>query len=505
EANQPVVEIAAGDRRHLASVTVTGAPDSEAEAIRALIPLDAGDPLLAAELASATLAIERHLRQQGWNRAGVRVEVEPNGTRMAVEVQIEPGPRQRLVAVEVAGDPVTETRWVERLAGLETGGWLDAEAISKARRNLLGTGLFERVGVDVVEDPDSEADARVRFTLDERPRYQVSYGARWESDDGLGAVVDLFDRNVGGRGFGLGVRGQWVSDDAALRVYANHPRVFNSPISLDLFVEAFEEVDQGLDAEGWETSAQLSWAVRPDTRLRTYVRYRRADVVDTRLRTADRRKQRESTPVAGLQIYYDGRDDPLDPRRGLFTSFDLSGSENLLSGDDSYLRAFGQIDLHLPIPRTGGRLTWSQGLSVGHAEVYQGQLPRDERFFAGGSRSVRGYDSRSLGPVIVLPIDGERRALGGDTSLVLNQELRFELSPTLTGIAFFDAGRVEADFEGLLDRFDIDDDDELRRSIGVGVRFRSPVGLLRLDLAHPLDAREQDNDIAVYIGFGHAF
>jgi outer membrane translocation and assembly module TamA len=144
----------------------------------------------------------------------------------------------------------------------------------------------------------------------------------------------------------------------------------------------------------------------------------------------------------------------------------------------------------------GRPLTWAQAVRVGLAHPFAGQeMIRDERFFAGGPFSVRGYRVESLGPRDVFgDID---RAAGGEVLLVINEELRFALPWDLTGLAFFDAGQVwarpgDADFD-------------LAKSLGFGLRARSPLGLLRLDAAYPLDRRRGEPSYKLYLGFGNAF
>jgi len=136
-------------------------------------------------------------------------------------------------------------------------------------------------------------------------------------------------------------------------------------------------------------------------------------------------------------------------------------------------------------------MVWAQAVQLGLAQAYSGQsLISDDRFFAGGEFSVRGYERRSLRVE-----EGDPRE---ETLLVLNQELRFPLPfEDLAGLVFFDAGQV---WDGL-GAFDTD----LAKSLGLGLRMKSPVGLLRLDLAFPLDRRPGDESYQLYLGLGNAF
>jgi outer membrane translocation and assembly module TamA len=120
---------------------------------------------------------------------------------------------------------------------------------------------------------------------------------------------------------------------------------------------------------------------------------------------------------------------------------------------------------------------------------------REERFFAGGPYSVRGYELESLGPQESL--GSLRRAAGGEALVVLNEELRVALPWDLVGLAFFDAGQVwakpgDADFD-------------FAKSVGLGLRARTPIGLLRFDAAYPLDRRPFDASYKLYFGFGNVF
>jgi len=201
-------------------------------------------------------------------------------------------------------------------------------------------------------------------------------------------------------------------------------------------------------------------------------------------------------PYVGLQLLRDTRDDRIDPREGLFASLDLSGSGTFLGSDFKYVRLFAQAAAFRDVSLAGRPFAWAQAVRVGLAHPLAGQeLIRDERFFAGGPLSVRGYELESLGPREILgDID---RALGGEALLVINEELRFALPWDLTGLAFFDAGQVWAR-PG-------DADLDLAKAVGLGLRARSPVGLLRLDAAYPLDRRPGQPSYKIYLGFGNTF
>jgi outer membrane protein assembly factor BamA len=197
--------------------------------------------------------------------------------------------------------------------------------------------------------------------------------------------------------------------------------------------------------------------------------------------------------VAGLQLLWDRRDDPVSTRRGTFASVDLSGADETLASDFSYARLFTRASHHLPFGSFQGQpLVWAQSGRIGLARAFRGQsLVGFELLFAGGEYSIRGYDDDSIGPGLF--DDVEEQALA-----VLNQELHVPLwGDLLNGVVFFDAGEVWDDFHELGRDF--------LTSGGLGLRARTPAGTLRLDVAYPFDRRPGDDEVTVYFGLGNVF
>lgn len=202
-------------------------------------------------------------------------------------------------------------------------------------------------------------------------------------------------------------------------------------------------------------------------------------------------------PYVGGGLVWDSREDPLLGTRGLLATLDLETSGDWLGSSFSYARAYGQASYFRPVFGLGaGQVVWAQSLRLGFAKAFQGQvLIPDVRFYAGGSYSVRGYPTESLGPREDL--GGGLFPTGGSTLLVLNEELRVPLHPMLVGVGFFDLGQVWASSS--------DFGQDLATSLGLGLRALTPIGVLRLDGAVPLDRRPGDPAYRVYFGFGNAF
>jgi len=204
--------------------------------------------------------------------------------------------------------------------------------------------------------------------------------------------------------------------------------------------------------------------------------------------------------VSGLQasLVRESRDNPLDARKGAFLSLSVQGGGKWTLSDFEYFRVFAQGFGARPISRD---LTWAQGIRLGLARGLEAQRDQQvavfgrstELFQAGGPTSLRGYALDSVGPPG--PAHGVSR--GGEALLVLNEELRY-LHPWGIGAAvFYDVGNVFARVQDI--------DFTLRHSIGAGLRYQSPIGMLRVDVGFPLNPRPTDRPVQWFFALGQAF
>jgi outer membrane protein assembly factor BamA len=455
-------------------------------------------------LAVAAFELEDELRGSGYLDARVGVEVVPlaETDSAAVTFDIAPGEPYRLGEIEVAGLRATNPALVRRLVGTSPGDVLGAAELDQARRALFESGLFSGVVVQPRRGEDEDpARTRLGVEVEEIPRFQLGYGLRYETEVGLGAVVDAVDRNVAGWGLQLGARLLYRSDDQRARLWFTSPRLAGSRFVLEGFTQLAEEVlDEGEELEtfidSFDSGLQLSRPFGARSRVGLYTRFRE-ETFAFEDPFFGRFEETLRFPVLGLQYLYLGDQDPFQrTSQGLWASVDLSGSDEAIGGQLSFARLFGQVGLVTsPFHLAGRRVDWAQLYRVGLAEAFDQELLRGERFFAGGAFSVRGYEREGLGPRE--SFGDIERPLGGEALFVMNQELRFPIFGDFGGVLFLDVGNVWEQVG--------DFGEDLEVGVGAGARWRSPVGLLRLDVAAPLDPREGEKKLRLYFGFGHVF
>jgi outer membrane protein insertion porin family len=222
--------------------------------------------------------------------------------------------------------------------------------------------------------------------------------------------------------------------------------------------------------------------------LRTSVTYRfeELDISDIEPGAADLLEEQEGSSLTSSvtpSVVWDSRNSRLNPSQGSLNSleFDIAG----LGGENQFYKLIGESTWYYPLPYgLSGFVKGRFGIGTG----YGGEdLPASERFFLGGPTTVRGFGFRDIGPQ---DLDGN--PLGGTSFVQFNLEVGRSFSRILRLVAFMDVGNVYSEDQ----QFDLG---EMRRSVGFGIRFITPVGPVRLDWGFKLDRRPEER--LVELGF----
>lgn len=196
----------------------------------------------------------------------------------------------------------------------------------------------------------------------------------------------------------------------------------------------------------------------------------------------------------GLSLSHDARDDPATPRRGFIAQTSAGFSSKALGSEIEYFKATGRLGYYHPVGNHNFRLAARAGMinPVGDTN----EIPIDLRLYNGGPQTVRSFQERSLGPRD--PVSGYH--IGGEFYTIFNAEYEIPVKQIdgLSFVAFTDAGNLllDADDAGL---------DQLRYAIGVGLRYRTPIGPLRLEYGYNPDQQPGEPQGTFHVGFGFAF
>ena len=503
------VVIREGDPFRVGKLALQGVPsiDGNASELPGLTP---GSRYQPQAIRDASTALEGRLRKAGFLEARVEIEtrVDADAGRVDVDLRAVPGARSVLADVIVEGGDAKKPR-VARAIALETGAPIDPAAIATTRKQLYDTGAYR--SVDLTLEPRDGIDRGgsaaggdravvARLRLEERPRYRFRYGLALNDDvvsgdereRRLGFAADFEDRNLFGLGAIAGVSARLRRDQEIGRLFLGANRFIGLPLRSTLFLQRDRRT---FDSDGvtpivgdeTEISAEQAYRLRHSVELRYgYALGRNRTFIegqdfDVRVR------------VARLfsSAFVDRRRNPFDPLGGWFGSGSFELSRPGLGSDLSFLNSFFQYFRYDSI-REGTIL--ASAARVGLARTFDDQdLIFTERFYAGGATTVRGFREDDLGPR-----GGLGGADGGGAVLIFNEELRFPLYRWLRGVGFVDVGNVYPSPDDLTFS-------DLLVGAGAGIRIDSPIGIIRLDFAMPVNGRPFDPKWRFHIGLGHTF
>jgi translocation and assembly module TamA len=496
------VSFTLGPLYHLGRIEIDGAlPDG----IRPVLGLTTGDPAVAASVLAGGARLQNALQEQGYAFATVAppVAYEAASTpELDLQFHVVLGPKVNIGEIHIEGlQRVHETLLRRRLL-LKTGQPYSASAIERARRDLMALAVFGQVSLQVGNTVDATGGVPITFKIRERLRHAFSVSAAFSSDLGGSGGVKWTDRNVFGNAEQLTISANVLnlggSDTTGIGYDTSAtyliPDFLQRDQSLQFTVGALKQSLQSYDQVARTSSVTLS---RKLSNLWT---------VSAGFATADEQINQENvnrdyTLVAlPLVVSYDSTNllSPLeDPTHGMRASLSVTptvaiGHPNALF-IISQVKAATYLDLDTWVHSDPGRTVLAARALVGVAQgaAYY-NLPPDQRFYAGGSGTIRGYRYQGVGPEFA---DGDPQ--GGTAITVGSLELRQRFGANWGAAFFTDAGQVSASLKAARDEF--------RIGFGAGVRYFTPIGPIRFDVALPTKQRPNDDSFEIYIGLGQSF
>jgi translocation and assembly module TamA len=524
------ISVREGEPYRLRDVDVDGVHASSEGEIATVSALAPGEMFSQASIDRARRAIVDRYRTQGFNSVSVtlRSEAVPHRPEVDVHVSVEEGPQQRLREIVTTGLARTRPELVARALKLDAGQPVNLTEWSSARRRLYGTGVFRSVSIEpeLLSAPDAEPSVepaareqpvRARLALEEWPALRLRYGLEVEdqrSSERSGAIEPaggggrMFDLGVGGeiasrsvfgRALSAGVAGRYTRNFRAARTYLTTPSLFGLPITSNVFLarsrEAIGEAGAGTRRKFVTdiTSLTLEQRTRPRGDLEIAYRYafEHNHTFDLQPDPFDPLSFDIPVTIArlGTTALFDTRNDFVDSTRGWFHSSDFEYSPTSLGTDVRFVKYLLQQRYFRP----AGPVVIAGAARLGLASAFGQRLIPSERFVAGGGNSVRGYGEDALSPRDVLGF-----AVGGTGLVVLNGEVRFPVFKQLRGVGFLDAGRAFESVSAMALR-------DLSAGTGVGLRVQTPVVLLRIDFAVPLDGSVGPRRGRWFFSVGQAF
>lgn len=502
------VQIIEGRQWFVNQLTLAGVNTEDETYLRGLLRSTEGQPFSPSNVAADRDAILTYYFNNGYPNAGFAwtQAAGPSEGFTDLEFTIQPGERQYVRSVLVRGLETTDTALVASRISLKAGDALSLSQISESQQRLYDLGIFAKVQTATQNPSGMEESKYVLFSADEARKYSLNFGFGAEIAR-IGGGTTSLNAPAGAAGFaprisvgisrinflGLGhtVSLQTLKSTQQERALVNYlaPQFKGNPNLALTFSALFNNARdvRTFAARRWEASVQMAQKLSRSLTGQVRFTFRRVTLDTNSLKISPTLIPLLNRPVrvglVGGTLFRDRRDDPVDSHRGSYNSLDVALATSALGSQTSFTRLVLRNSTYHPLRRD---IVLARSVQFGYIGRMGGlpEIPLAERFFAGGASSQRAFPDNQAGPrdlVTGFP-------LGGTALLFHSTELRFPLiGDNLGGVIFHDMGNVYSSVDNLSFRVrqrNLQDFDYMVHAVGTGIRYRTPVGPLRIDIAY---------------------
>ncbi len=497
------VDIDEGPQTRVGQVAFEGNAAFTTEQLTAMLSLKPGAPY------SEQLADEDRYRilsaysNKGYLYARVEVEKKITDASASIKYKITEDRQVRIGRIILRGNERTKDSVIMRELLLKPGDPYDYGKILMSQQRIYHLGYFGQAKFEPVHPGEKEYVKDMLLSVEERPAGAVEVGVGYGDFDHARGFAEVSYRNLWGRAERASVR---VEESGIVKraVFNYHqPWFLGYKVESNLGIEwsNLKRLNQDTREIYYQTRrTAVSYGLEKTiNRLKTSLTYQfenvnNHDVLPQAILSPDdvgRVRVSSLTPA----LVWDLRDDIFNPRKGSLHGIALKEALSELGSQADFTKLTAQSSWYVPI--SAGILTALSaraGMTWPHRET--SEVPIHERFYLGGSTTIRGYTQDSVGPSSIGP-DGQPIPLGGASMAVFNAELRLNPSEGFGFVLFSDAGNVWSGQEILLD--------DLRASFGAGIRYGTPVGPLRIDYGQKIHRRPGESPGELHFNIGHAF
>ncbi len=500
-----------GPRMSVEKTELRGWPEAVSVPV---LPIVEGGPWSRAAQEQAQAVLAESLANAGFPEARVGAMEICQEQRCQVTFDVAPGPPVTLERVVVAALGRTRPDVVEKVVGLKAGEPYSQQAFLEAERRLLALGIFDKVGIRDIPGQDTGLFRGVVVEPREAPSRSVTAGIGWDTEEKLRVSASWSELNLFGRARTLSLEGRFSSRQRRLQVNYREPAKlgllgFPTWVAVYRTEESFPTYSllrRGMWVELGDHLARPRRVllrydyqiIAPDAPL---------EVLSGLERTKQNLRLASLTPI----LEWDTRDDVFSPRKGFLASLQLQRAFPVFLADASFGKLTASYSLYQPVRAS----VLALGLRAGIIKPQQGspqtpdnfRVPIAVRFFAGGRVSHRAFATDRLGvrgQTLVCPASnpncpqGDEEPVGGAALLLGSVEWRIPVSGAFGATIFVDSGNTWASASQVRAA-------DLRWGAGLGLRFDTPVGPLRLEYGWKLDRLPGESKGELFLSFGNPF
>ena len=500
-----LIDVREGAQQHVAALQLEGVADADAAYLRSLLQASEGQPFSDASVTADRETILGYYYNNGYFDAAFDWSQTPAAGPDTVNLRytVRPGKREYVRGILVRGLEETRPSLVAHRILLASGDPISQNRIAQSQQGLYDLGIFSKVET-ALQNPSGEEDRKyVLFRVDEANQYSFNAGVGAQLGR-IGSGVTTFDEPAGATGFipriSLGVsrlNAFGLAHTASLQtrfsiieqraVLSYLIPQFSGYENLALTVSTLFDNSRDIRtfaARRWEGAVQLAQRLTRANSLQYRFTFRRVTITDLVIspELIPLFSQPERVGQLSISFIQDRRDDPINSHRGVYNTVDAGFAAKPFGSQTVFSRILMRNSTYHPLSRN---VVVARTLQFGYIQRFAGlpEIPLAERFFAGGASSNRAFPDNQAGPR-----DLETGfPLGGNALLFHSTELRFPLiGDNVGGVLFHDMGNVYDELRDINVRFrqhNLQDFDYMVHSFGFGIRYRTPIGPLRVDFS----------------------
>lgn len=417
------------------------------------------------------------------------LQLHGNQHKAVLVYRIAHGPKANFGKTKIEGTKDVDKIVVLRSVDWKQGHCFQQTKLENTRNSLVQNQLFASVRVTPGNEVDRFGEVPVTITVKERVPRTISAGANYSTDQGFGITGGWEHRNVFGKG-------EKFTTNAGI---AQNEQFINNTLRLPAFLRNDQTLVLGFGAKREDQDAYTSHSINPSATIERKLTPNLNSgigVAYTLTKTEDILAGSSNYGLLSFPgfLTYDTRNDAIDPRRGILGNLNVTPYTETFGDGGQFLKTQTSLQTYFSNDEMALKPTLALRAALGSITGAEGQdVPSDIRFYAGGGGSVRGYDYQSLSP----RLNGE--PVGGSSMMNATAEMRLRFNESFGGVAFLDAGNsYDTALPGI--------GKDLYYGAGVGVRYYTAIGPLRVDIAMPLNGKEiNQTGYALYVSVGQAF
>ena len=496
-----VLEAQPGQQYRFASVTLPGldAAGSETDFLAQRFGVKSGDPVIAEDVIAGELALRTALGEQGFASAEIgdpQIEINHQTQLATLSLPVNPGPLASFGVIRVSGEPPFSARHLQVIARFKPGDPYKRSDVDDLRRALIATSLVSTADIQLVPvDGGKTVDLAVR--LEPAPSHTIAGELGYGTGEGARLEASWTDRNFFNPEGALTLRGVAGTKEQLVGVLFRRSNFMKRDQVLNLLASAAHREFDAYEA----STLQLAGNIERQSNFIWQKKW--TWTAGAEFLATDERGVFDLTGIKDTRTFliaalpaslgYDGTDSLLDPTRGFRLSGRVSPEISARKGSFAYGRIQFDASAYHPVSErvvAAGRVRLGTIVGAGAFD-----LAPSRRFYSGGGGSVRGYGYQQLGPK---DIEGDPIGGRGLAEFAVEARIRLRQFGGNFGIVpFFDGGSLSTDVTPSFS--------DWRFGAGLGLRYYSSFGPIRVDVGVPLNRQDGDGPVAVTVSLGQAF